>query len=327
MTDKPAPRRKTALDAKRGNLFLVPPEDLTIIGLDTADGPEHPLYDERVLLPLDEPLVRNIMCHGVIEPVIIRKNGDDVVEVIDGRQRVRAARAACKRLEAEGKEPVLVPVVRRVGRDAEHYGVMISANEIRRDDTPLAKARKAGRYLAMGRTEEDAAEQFGVDIVTIKGWLRLLDLAPEVQEAVDLNKLSALAAKQFAGLPRAEQVAMLATMQAAGDPTAAQVKAAVKARKVARERAHETATEPQGAAGAEDAPESGERTPSAPSEPVGLPPEPVAIPPGRRVLRKLLTAVEGGGVDIQPQAVALLHWVVTGETDMLPGLAEILADL
>jgi hypothetical protein len=113
--DTPKPRRKTAIDAKRGNLFLVPPEDITIIGLDTEDGPEHPLFDERVLLPVDEALARNIAIHGVIEPVVIRKNGDDVIEVIDGRQRVRSARLANERLEAEGKEPVLVPVVRRVG--------------------------------------------------------------------------------------------------------------------------------------------------------------------------------------------------------------------
>ena len=317
-------RRKTALDAKRGTLFLVPPEDITIIGLDTEDGPEHPLFDERVLLPVDEALARNIQIHGVIEPVVIRKNGDDVIEVIDGRQRVRSARLANKRLEAEGKEPVLVPVVRRVGVDAQHYGVMISANELRRDDTPLARARKAGRYLAMGRTEEDAAEQFGVDVATVRGWLRLLDLAPEVQEAVEAGKLSALAAKQVAGLTREEQVEMLPTLL---DATGAEARAVVKARRVARAKAEERASAPASGENEPEATDCSGASAAPPNEPVGLPPEPLQVPPGKRVLRKLLTAVEKGDVALEGQTVALLMWIVTGDPGMLPGLADALRGL
>jgi hypothetical protein len=39
---------KQALDGTRINAFGMEPKDLVIVGFDTDDGPEHPLWDERV---------------------------------------------------------------------------------------------------------------------------------------------------------------------------------------------------------------------------------------------------------------------------------------
>lgn len=99
---------KQALEGKRLNAFAMDASDLTIIGLDTKDGPEHPLYDERIFLPIDEAMVRNIRAFGVIEAINVRKNGPNV-EVVDGRQRVRHARIASQRNVEEGLPPILVP--------------------------------------------------------------------------------------------------------------------------------------------------------------------------------------------------------------------------
>ena len=67
---------KQALEGQRLNAFGMDPDKLTIIGLDTDDGPEHPLYDERVRLPLDESFVKNVKVYGVIEDVIVCKDAD-----------------------------------------------------------------------------------------------------------------------------------------------------------------------------------------------------------------------------------------------------------
>lgn len=45
---------KQALDAPRKQYWLLNPENLVIIGLDTNDGPEHPLWDTRIKLPIDK---------------------------------------------------------------------------------------------------------------------------------------------------------------------------------------------------------------------------------------------------------------------------------
>lgn len=49
---------------KRGQYFFCDPHTVTIIGLDTKDGPEHPLWDERINRPLDKNLVYDIQAHG-----------------------------------------------------------------------------------------------------------------------------------------------------------------------------------------------------------------------------------------------------------------------
>lgn len=116
----------SALNAQRSDAFALEPEKFTLI-----TAPEHPLYDPRVHDEPDESLVRNVMTYGVIEPVIIRRNGEKV-EVVAGRGRVKAALEANRRLTAEGKQPIRVPAILKRGQDADMFGVLISENECRR---------------------------------------------------------------------------------------------------------------------------------------------------------------------------------------------------
>lgn len=225
---------KQALEGKRLNAFGVDPDGIVIIGLDTKDGPGHPLYDKRVALPLNEAMVLNIMVHGVLEAVLVRKettlDGEEIVVCVAGRQRIRCAREANRRLRAEGAEPILVPCMVRRGSDAGVMGVMISENEIRQEDAMESKLNKLERYLATGKTEQDAAIAFGVSTATIKNWLAVLESDPALREAVDAGHLSHTAAANVAKLPRAEQ-AKVAKEAKNGKPTVEKVKRAVKAAK------------------------------------------------------------------------------------------------
>lgn len=224
---------KQALEGTRLNAFGMDPNDLIVIGLDSEDGPEHPLYDERVKLPLEESMVLNIMVHGVLEPVLVRKNGDEA-EVVAGRRRVLHAREANKRLKKEGSEEIRVPVMVRKGDDASLMGVAISENEIRRDDNPSTKAAKLMRYIATGRTEQEAAVAFGVSLQTIKNWSRMADLDPKVLKAVDSGKIPASAAWNLSNLSREEQRAELDKLLEGGG--AATVKKTTNAAKNAKKR-------------------------------------------------------------------------------------------
>lgn len=202
---------KTAIDAQRGTTFLLDPEAFVLV---TDKG--HPLYDPRVHDEPDENLVRNIMVYGVIEPVIVRKNGD-AVEVVAGRQRVKAAMEANKRLAAQGSAAVVrVPCILRRGTEADLYGVTISENEQRREDTPLSRADKAQRLIAMGKTEAEAALAFGVSAQTVRNWLALLGLSAPVRRAVEVGEIPATAAGQLAGLSSDEQRERLEQMKAEG---------------------------------------------------------------------------------------------------------------
>jgi len=204
---------KQALDYRRLTAFSVDPDDLLLV-----DDKAHPLYDARVNMPLNEGLVRNVMVYGVIEPVIIRKDGEKI-EVIDGRQRVKAAREANKRLKAEGKETLEVPCMLRRGEDAMLFGVSVSANENRADDSILAKAIKAGRLLDMGKDAEYISLVFGVTENTVRTWIGLLNLSAELKKAVEGGEVSPSAAAKLADLSREDQAKALAEMRATGNKT------------------------------------------------------------------------------------------------------------
>lgn len=191
--------------ASQANAYQFDPSELVLI-----TDPKNPLYDPRINLPLDEGLVRNIMFQGVIEPVVIVKQNDKPV-VVDGRQRVRCALEANKRLKEQGKEPVRVVAVVRRGTETDLFGVSISANENRQDDTPMGRAQKCARFLAMGRSEEEAAVTFGVSNTCIKQWMKMLETTPAVRKAVEAGKLSASAAAQLANLDADEQDSALAS--------------------------------------------------------------------------------------------------------------------
>ena len=180
--------------------YSVDPDDLTLI----YDA-NHPLYDERVYLPLDEDMVKNIMVHGVIEPVTVRRNGD-LLEVADGRQRVKNSREANKRLKKEGKSPVRIVITFRAGHDKDIYGVVVSANEFRRPDAVLIKAAKAQRMLNFGATWTEVAVNYGCTVETIENWVSLLGLHPRILKAISEGKVKYTVAMRLARLPREKQM-------------------------------------------------------------------------------------------------------------------------
>ncbi len=194
---------KTSIDAPRLNAFAIEPERLTIV-----TDEKHHLYDERVKLPVEENLVRNIMVHGVQVPVLVVKEGNDIL-VVDGRQRVRAAIEANLRLEKEGAAPVKITILPKRGHDSELFSICILANEMRQEDSPLVKARKANRLLTMNPDKRACAATFGVSLAQLERWLALLDLDPKVQKAIERGDVSATAAAELAGLSREDQVAQL----------------------------------------------------------------------------------------------------------------------
>jgi ParB/RepB/Spo0J family partition protein len=168
---------KSALDEKRMNGWWVDPAHLTIIGVDTEDGPEHVLYDERNFIPLDSRFIDQIKAYGGIHtPISVRKVGDRI-EVVAGRRRVRAARA----INAETPGALLVPCVRVAGDNSRAQDVAASENAQREADTVEVSAKKVVRYIASGRTIHEAALHFNVSDQTIRNWLAFAEAPAAVK--------------------------------------------------------------------------------------------------------------------------------------------------
>ena len=187
-------------------------ENLVIIGLDTEDGPDHELYDERVNLPLDEAMLANIMALGVKEPILVRKTpgkGEKTYQVVDGRRRLIHAREAHKRLLKQGEPGVKVPVIIESGSDEHVATLAVSMNEIRKDDDVLVKAQKAERLMSRLGDKKAVANAFGVTTVTLDNWRKLMELSAPVKKAVASGQLSAHAASKLHGMTPEEQKAEL----------------------------------------------------------------------------------------------------------------------
>lgn len=180
------------------------PEKLVIVS-----DPAHPLYDERINLPLDEAMVRNIDAFGVLVPIIVTRDPDTgAVMVVDGRQRVRHALEANKRRDASGRALLLVPASTRKGDSgAEMLGVMVATNELRQADLPLIRAAKMQRLKNLGQDDNGVALAFGVNVLTVRNTLALLDCGKVAQKAIAEGYIGVSDALYLSRLTPAQQAA------------------------------------------------------------------------------------------------------------------------
>ena len=195
------------------NLLTFDPDVLHLV-TDEA----HPLFDARVHLPLRESMVRNVMAYGVRQPVSIVKDPETgLVCVVAGRQRVKHAREANKRLRERGEEPIMVPAWAQ--RDAVESLADVSAleNAQREDETPLGRADKMRRLMARGRTEEQLGIIFGCTVATVRSTLSMLDCTADVRNAIEAGKITVTHAAKLAKMAPAEQRTKVAELVAAGD--------------------------------------------------------------------------------------------------------------
>lgn len=217
-----------AFDAPRLQAFYLDPFEVVIVGLDTKDGSEHVLYDERISLPIDDADVENVLKHGVLKPGLVRKEklagGEERSVVLDGRQRTRWARAANARLaEVYGRDSdeyrrrmVRVPFLpKQVGDEVKQASLMVAANHHKESDF-LVKARQAQRMLDRGMSLRDIAVDFAVTDTAVGQWLKLLDLSQSMRDAVERGTLTPSAAVQYSDMSDEEQANVIAEAEKLG---------------------------------------------------------------------------------------------------------------
>lgn len=207
------------MQANSGGFRLVRPSDGVIIGLDTKDGPDHPLYDPRIHSKLNEARIQSIMEDGILQNASVTVVEGVGLVVVDGRGRFRHAREAEKRLQTttwtdrmgnkHAPDPdarVWVPVKLRQGDDAQLFHLMVVANAQRDVEGPVAEARKADiMQKRFNMSDEQVCQSFGWGIGTLRNRRKLLALDPKVQRDVESRQLSVMAALDLGKLPAEEQ--------------------------------------------------------------------------------------------------------------------------
>jgi ParB family chromosome partitioning protein len=128
-----------------------------------------------------EELARSIKANGVIQPIVVRKEGQGY-EIIAGERRWRASQRAGL---------LKVPVVVRDVPDDRLLAVALIENIQREDLNPIEEAQ-AYRRLAddYQLTQEQIAEAVGKDRSSVANFMRLLKLPREVREDLGAGALS-----------------------------------------------------------------------------------------------------------------------------------------
>jgi hypothetical protein len=67
---------------------------------------------------------------------------------------------------------------------------MLSANEHATEDSPLNRAKKAQRYIDLGRDPSEVATIFGISTASVKNLLSLIEAPAAVRGAVESGKIS-----------------------------------------------------------------------------------------------------------------------------------------
>ncbi len=183
------------------------------------DFAEHPFQvrdDEDM-----ERLIQSIDNNGVLNPVILRKNGERY-ELIAGHRR----KHACLRLGISG----IPAIVRELSRD-EAVVEMVDSNLQREHILPSEKAyaykmkmdamkRKAGRpkenstpMVSNLRTDEIIGEESGESREQVRRYIRLTELIPELLTMVDEEKIAFRPAVELSYLTEDEQRDLLETIE------------------------------------------------------------------------------------------------------------------
>jgi ParB family chromosome partitioning protein len=158
-----------------------------------ARGPMQPRthFDEGSL----EGLADSIRTHGVVQPLLVRRQGERY-ELIAGERRWRAARLA-----GLAKVPIVVKDV----PDRDLLEIALIENIQRENLNPIEEAQAYQRLIEnVGLTQEALAARVGRDRSYITNYLRLLRLPDDLQKLVVEGRLSTGHARTILGLAHAD---------------------------------------------------------------------------------------------------------------------------
>jgi len=148
-------------------------------------------------------LADSIRATGLIQPVLLRRTGARY-QLVAGERRWRAAQLAGL--------PKLPAIVRELS-DKEALELSLTENLLRQDLNAIEVAHAYSSLQEQFKlSHEEIADRLGIKRVTVTNTLRLLRLAPSIQEMIGRGEISAGHARALLGLESAAAQAQLARL-------------------------------------------------------------------------------------------------------------------
>jgi ParB family transcriptional regulator, chromosome partitioning protein len=146
--------------------------DIPVANIDANPFQPRQVFNEAAI----EELKQSIQAQGVLQPVLVRKNGDRF-QLIVGERRWRASKAAGL--------TVIPALVRESATDEEMLELALLENVQRQDLNPVELAQALQRMQTTCKlTQEAVAEKLGVSRAHVANTLRLLKLPKIIQDAL-----------------------------------------------------------------------------------------------------------------------------------------------
>jgi len=179
-------------------------------------------------------LVESVRQHGIVQPLLVRPEGDGY-RLVAGERRWRAAQAAGL---------ATVPAVVREFSDVEMMEIALVENLQREDLNPIEEAQ-GYRTLSeeLGLTQEQISQRVGKSRSHIANLMRLLSLPDDLRRLVAEGKLSTGHAKVLLGVGSAAEMRRLAAQVLAEGLTVRQLEDRI-AQRPARSRRSRRVTGP-----------------------------------------------------------------------------------
>jgi ParB family chromosome partitioning protein len=136
-------------------------------------------FDDR---SIDE-LARSVREHGIVQPLLVTRTGDNRYRLIAGERRFRAAQKA-------GLQSVPA-VIKELLNESDTLQIALVENIQRQDLNPIEEAHAYHQlHQEFGLTQEEISRRVGKERSTVANFLRLLKLPDAVKELLASGQLS-----------------------------------------------------------------------------------------------------------------------------------------
>lgn len=182
--------------------------------------PQHPFQvrDDDAM----KETVESIKEYGVLTPAIVRPRVDGGYEIVAGHRRTHASELAgletvpCLIRDMDDDMAVILMVDSNLQREnilpserAQVYKMKMDALKRRGARTDLTSPQVAAKF----RSDDEVARDAGVSGDTVRRYVRLTELSPELQQMVDDKKIALTPAVELSYLKPEEQALMVETIE------------------------------------------------------------------------------------------------------------------
>ena len=173
-------------------------------------------------------LTASLKQNGLLQPILVRRKGDGIYELISGERRWRAAKEA-------GLETIQA-VIRNCG-DEESVVLALIENIQRADLNPMEMAKAYHRMMnEFGLTQDTIAQRVDCERSSVANIVRLINLPLEIQRLIETNQISMGHAKVILSLHEQSEQLRVAKLVVSKALSVRETEKLIESASVARKR-------------------------------------------------------------------------------------------